>query len=116
MKRCLGVAILIGLVSAPAFAACSRTDFKILQADWGVAGLPNFYNVIGEVQNNCAKASDVELQFTFRDTNGRVIAVDKENVAPTRNIMSGEKMPFQFLVNVNTGRPDKMEATVFNVE
>ena len=51
MKRCLGVAILIGLVSAPAFAACSRTDFKILQADWGVAGLPNFYNVIGEVQN-----------------------------------------------------------------
>jgi hypothetical protein len=62
--------------------------------------------VVGEILNTCSEPTGVQLQFTFRDDDGKVIEVKEMWPASTRNIAPNTSYPFSFPVAI-TGRPTR---------
>lgn len=87
----LALPVSCALASA-AQAACRATDVEIKQADWRAT--PGYIAVVGEIVNRCAEPVGAQLQFTFRDAGGRVVAVEETWPASTRNVEAGASYPF----------------------
>jgi hypothetical protein len=113
--RACSPAIAVGvLLSTPAVAVCRLDDIKIRQADWHPDMQP-YVKVVGEILNTCSEPTGVQLQFTFRDGDGKVIEVQEMWPASTRNIAPNASYPFSFPLAI-TGRPNTMEAKVIEVK
>ncbi len=112
-RACLPATAVGVLLSTQAVAACRLDDIKIRQADWH-PDTQRWVKVVGEIINTCSEPTGVQLQFTFRDADGKVIEVKELWPASTRNIEPNDSYPFSFPVAIDA-RPSTMEAKVIEV-
>jgi hypothetical protein len=95
--------LLIAALSArawPAWGDCLPSDILIRQADWH-RETAEYVKVVGEMTNGCAELAGVQLQFTFRDGDGKVVDVSEPWPASTRNIPAKSSYPFAFSLRVD---------------
>lgn len=103
MKRHLALLLILLLTSganAAGRTACSVANIQIKQSDWRRAAAGEYSKIIGEFTNSCSEAIGVQLQFTFRDADGKVVDVHELWPASTRNIEPDSTYPFAFTVRV----------------
>ena len=90
--------LFMGLAS-PASAACTVHDIQLGKWSWDRDR--GWTTVSGELTNNCAEPTGVQLRLTFRDEAGRVVTVDDNWIAERRDIPAGATQPFQLRLRAN---------------
>ena len=88
---------------------CTSSDVALKQVSWRRENL-EFARVAGELINNCAESTGVQLQAVFRDKDGKVVMTNEFWPASTRNIARHETYSFSTLARVGA------EAATLNVQ
>lgn len=87
------------VMASPCWAAtCQTSDIDIRQADWH--RIRSSIKIVGEFLNRCAEPTGVELAFTFRNSEGKVVGVEELWPASTRNVEPNTTYPFELTIEV----------------
>jgi len=102
MRRLVGillVSVTILGAASPARAACAIGDIQI--KSWSWERDKGWTVVAGELVNNCAEPTGIQLQLSFRDEAGRIVTVDDSWLAERRNIPAGGTHAFRIQLRTN---------------
>jgi ABC-type glycerol-3-phosphate transport system substrate-binding protein len=96
--KLFAIALAVVLTTSAA-SACSTGDIKIKNWNWHLDGDYAIY--VGELVNECADETGVQLQVVFRDSSGVAVDADEFWPASTRNIGAGASYVFKSMMRWN---------------
>jgi hypothetical protein len=120
MKILTTAALALGVFATPVAAAsaeCKLSDIEIKQSDWTRTPLESLVQMVGEIVNHCQEDIGVQLKFTFRDVDDKVVGVEDQWVASIKNIKANSSFPFSTSTRItpNTSTIKRMTTEVIDI-
>jgi hypothetical protein len=121
MKTLTTAALTLGLFAmtgAAENAECKLSDIEIKQFDWRRTPVESIVQMVGEIVNHCQEDIGVELKFTFRDVDDKVVGVADQWVASVKNIKANSSFPFSSSTTIlpNTSTIKRMTTEVIDIK
>lgn len=87
------LAALLCLFARGALAACNISEIALSDVAWQRDA--GWFTITGELRNNCAEPTGVQVEIALRDEKGQTVSVEHVWPAKSRNLKPGESWRFK---------------------